>query len=45
LYVIEIIPSATEKIVYNPVKYAWPVDEITGNTPNGITVLARKKDS
>lgn len=45
LYVIEIIRSTTERIVYNPVKYAWPVDGITGNTPNGITVIARRSDS
>ncbi len=40
---IEIIRSTPDRVIFNPAKYAWPVDEITGNTPNGMTVLARKK--
>lgn len=44
VHVEEIIRSTPEKIVYKPDKYAWPVDEITGNTPNGITVTARRMD-
>lgn len=34
--------STAEKIVYKPEEYAWPVDPCTGNTPNSITVVARR---
>lgn len=34
--------STAEKIVYKPEEFAWPVDPCTGNTPNSITVVARR---
>ncbi len=45
LNVVELIRSTPDRVSFNPMKYAWPVDEITGSPPNGITVLARRKDS
>ena len=44
-YIVEMIRSTPERISSNQLKYAWPVDEITGNTPHGITVIARRVDS
>lgn len=38
-----IIQSTEDRVTYNNTNYAWPVDEETGNTPNGLTVIARKK--
>lgn len=40
--IIDIIRSTPDRITYNPEKFAYPIDEITGNTPNGITLLAKK---
>lgn len=42
-YTIEkIIQSTSDKITVNNEKYSWPVDETTGNTPNGLTIVAKK---
>jgi len=40
--VISIIRSTSERISNIPSKYAWPVDEETGNTPNGLSVIGGK---
>lgn len=39
---VNIIRSTSDKITCNIEKYSWPVDELTGNTPNGITALVKK---
>lgn len=44
MQIIEIIRSTEERIISDSRKYSWPVDEITGNTPNSITVLAKRMD-
>ena len=41
-HVETIIQSTEDRITYNNINYAWPVDEETGNTPNGLTIIARK---
>jgi SAM-dependent methyltransferase len=30
-------------ITDDPGRYAWPIDEVTGNTPNGLTIVGIKK--
>ena len=42
-HVETIIQSTEDRITYNNVNYAWPVDVGTGNTPNGLTVVVKKK--
>lgn len=37
-----LIQSTQDRITYDNIRYAWPVDEMTGNTPNGLTIIARK---
>lgn len=42
-HVVSMIQSTEDRITYNNVNYAWPVDEETGSPPNGLTLVARKK--
>lgn len=39
----EMVQSTRDSITKDSAKYAWPVDEKTGNTPNGLTVIAQKR--
>lgn len=39
----EMVQSTKDSITKDFTKYAWPVDERTGNTPNGLTAIARKR--
>ena len=39
----KIIQSTRNSITTDFTRYAWPVDEMTGNTPNGLTAIARKR--
>ncbi len=42
-YAVEnVIQSTKEKIKLDLKKYSWAIDEATGNTPNGLTIVGRK---
>ena len=34
--------STADTVTYNPGQFSWPVDVATGNTPNSISLIARK---
>ena len=34
--------STAETVTYDTGSYSWPVDTTTGNTPNSISLIARK---
>ena len=42
LQVESVVQSTADRVTWEPGRYSWPVDIDTGNTPNSVTVMARK---
>jgi len=38
----QVLQSTADRVVWDPEKYAWPVDGTTGDIPNSLTLVARK---